>query len=311
MRVEKKKNRKSIRMISVMLLMIAMMCTLLSGCKEEGYRLIQVYEVSGQATIEREKVGSMDAYENLNLVSGDWVNVLKESFLRLKMDEDKYMFVEEESALSIVATSEDKNSRTDIQLEKGAITVEVQNKLKDGDSFEVTTPNAVMAVRGTVFYISADEDENGEPITRIVVLEGSVTLQKLDEDGNASEEQSVSSGKEAIVYKETDGVIIEILDGIDTDTIPLEAWKFLRDVSEGGRELTLTLEEIIEIIEGTETEAETETEQETETTTDTEIVTETETEKDSEKDIEKQETTEAVESTETPGNTGGNTRKKA
>ena len=181
-----KENKKSLRIISVMLLIVAMMCTLLCGCKEEGYRLIQIYEVNGQASIEREKVGSMDAYENLNLMSGDWLNVFKESFLRLKMDEDKYMFVEEESELSIVATSDDKNSRTDIQLEKGSITLEVQNKLEDGDSFEVTTPNAVMAVRGTVFYISADVDEKGEPITKIAVLEGTVTVQKINEDGKES-----------------------------------------------------------------------------------------------------------------------------
>ena len=32
--------------------------------KEEGYRSIQVYQVNGDVTLERENVGLMDAYEN-------------------------------------------------------------------------------------------------------------------------------------------------------------------------------------------------------------------------------------------------------
>ena len=63
----------------------------------------------------------MDAYENLNLISGDWLNVLQESFMRLKMDQDKYLFIEEQSELSIIATGSEKDAKTNIQLEKGIV----------------------------------------------------------------------------------------------------------------------------------------------------------------------------------------------
>ena len=103
---------------------------LLCGCgKEEGYRMMQIYQTEGNNTIEREDVGSMEAYENLNLISGDSVSVALESFMRLKVDEDKYVFAEEDSLFQISATGDVNKGRTDIQLEKGAIIVEVQNEL--------------------------------------------------------------------------------------------------------------------------------------------------------------------------------------
>ena len=308
------KNKKSVRIISVMLLVLGMICSMFSGCKkEDGYRVIQVYEVNGNATIAREKVGSMDAYEKLNLISGDWLSVLKESYMRLKMDEDKYMLVEEESELSIFATGSDKNSKTDIQLEKGSITIEVQNKLGNEESFEVTTPNAVMAVRGTVFHVSAGIDENGEPITKVAIFEGTVTVQKIDKNGQISEEQIITGGKEVIIYEEEDGeVVILINDEIDIENYPPEVWEFLQEISESGRELWITSEEIEEKLEEAKaaesvTEITTEIAPETEIESESETETESETENASETERENETETTASTEQETPGNSGGTT----
>ena len=178
--------------------------------KEEGYRSIQVYQINGDVTLERENIGTMDAYENLNLISGDALETFIESFSRLKLDDDKYVLVEQDTKIGIFATGDKENSKTDIRLDKGAITVEVENKLSDDSSFEVTTPNAVMAIRGTVFRITTDIDENGAPITRITIFEGSVTVQKKSEDGTLSEETVIESGKEAIIYEENSEEVLEL-----------------------------------------------------------------------------------------------------
>ncbi len=223
----------------------------LAGCsKEEGYRSIQVYEISGSATIERENVGSMDAYENLNLLSGDWMGVAEKSYTRLKVDDDKYLFIEEGSELSIIATGSEKDAKTNIQLEKGAVTVEVQNKLADNASFEVTTPNSVMAIRGTVVRIATDVDEKGKLITVISVLEGSASIQKIDENGVVSEEQTVDYGKEAVIYEnEEKDVVIVVSNEIDMSTIPVETIEFLKEIAEERRELSVTIDEIQQMIE--------------------------------------------------------------
>lgn len=220
--------------------------------KEEGYRLIQVYQVNGEATIERENIGSMEAYENLNLISGDWVKTLSESFLRLKLDDDKYALLEENTVLEIFATGDDASSKTDIRLEQGAITVEVENKLNEDSSFEVTTPNSVMAIRGTVFRIATEEDEDGKPITKITIFEGKVTVQKKNEDGTVSEEVAIESGKEALIYKDNNEEVLVILDEIDTSDLPLEVLEFLKEVIDGGHEIIFSAEEIVELIEGSD-----------------------------------------------------------
>lgn len=241
------------------IVVIALGFIFINAGKSQGYRMMQVYQIKGDATIDRETIGVMNAYENLNLISGDKVEIAQESYMRLKVDEDKYVLAEAGSIFQIMAAGSKESGKTEIQLEQGAVTIEVQNKLSDAASFEVTTPNSVMAVRGTVFRISAETDENGEPITRITVLEGTVSVQKKDESGKLSDEQVVGYGNEAIVYKEAQDLQIKILDEISTTELPLEVLEFLQEIATQRRELSITSDEIKELIdqmENKETEAE-------------------------------------------------------
>lgn len=232
-------------------------------CKDEGYRSIQVYQVNGDVTLERQNIGIMDAYENLNLISGDELETYIESFSRLKLDDDKYVLVEQDSKIGIYATGDKDHSKTDIRLDKGAITVEVENKLSEDSSFEVSTPNAVMAIRGTVFRITIDIDENGAPITRIAVFEGSVTVQKKSEDGTLSEETLIVNGKEAIIYEENNEEVLMILDEVDETLLPKEVLKFLQEeVVRDNHEIIYSDEEIIELIERLENSEEVENSEE-------------------------------------------------
>lgn len=256
--MEKKKDNKKLLTILIPVVVIALIGIIavffLGG--EEGYRLIQVYEVNGEATIERPEIGNMDAYENLNLVSGDKVTTMLKSYTRLKLDEDKYLLAEEDSIIELVATGDEKNSKTSINLLKGAVTIEVQNKLSEDATFEVTTPNSVMAVRGTVFRVKVDVDEAGKPITKVSVFEGAVGVQKKDENGNITEEEMIPSSKEALIYFDDGEEILVVLDEIDISDIPLETLNFLQEIVEERRELSIPLEELKEAIETAKLEAE-------------------------------------------------------
>lgn len=254
------------------IVVIALGFIFVNAGKSQGYRMMQVYQIKGDATIDRETIGVMNAYENLNLISGDKVEIAQESYMRLKVDEDKYVLAEAGSIFQIMAAGSKESGKTEIQLEQGAVTIEVQNKLSDAASFEVTTPNSVMAVRGTVFRISAETDENGEPITRITVLEGTVSVQKKDESGKLSDEQVVGYGNEAIVYKEAQDLQIKILDEISTTELPLEVLEFLQEIAIQRRELSITSDEIKELIDQMENK-ETETEETEGTETETEVCT--------------------------------------
>ena len=245
----KKENKKKLTILIpvVVIALIGIIAVFFFG-KEDGYRMIQVYEVNGQATIERETIGSMDAYENLNLISGDRVTTMLKSYTRLKLDEDKYLLAEEDSIIELVATGDEKSSRTSINLLQGAVTIEVENKLNANSTFEVTTPNSVMAVRGTVFRVKTEVDENGNPTTKVAIFEGAVGVQKKDENGNLTEEQLVPESKEAVIYEDNGEDVIMVLDEIDVSEIPIETLDFLKDIVEGGREITIPLEKIEEAI---------------------------------------------------------------
>ena len=58
--------------------------------KNDTYRSIQIYELSGATTITREGIGQMEAVENLYLESGDRLVVGQDSSARLKLDDDKF-----------------------------------------------------------------------------------------------------------------------------------------------------------------------------------------------------------------------------
>ena len=249
--MEKKKIDKKLLaiLIAVAVIVLVGIVAVIFLNKEDGYRMIRVHELSGEAIVERTNIGTMDAYENLNLLSGDKLITKLKSYTRLKLDEDKYLLAEEDSVLEMVATGDDKNAKTNINLLKGAVTIEVQNKLNEDSSFEVTTPNSVMAIRGTVFRVKVGVDEAGKPITKVSIFEGAVGVQKKDKDGNLTEEKIIPSSKEALIYFEDDEEVLVILDEIDIYDLPLEALEFLEEISVGGRELSIPLEKIREAIE--------------------------------------------------------------
>lgn len=242
-------NKKKIILVTIILLLAASaFITFMVLKMNKGYRIIQIYQLQGNVTIDRDKAGIMDAYENLILQSGDGLNVAKKSSSRLKLDEDKYMLVEPESLLKVVALGEEENSKTDIELKQGAVTVEIRNKLTRNSHYRITTPNAVMAVRGTVFRIDVTLDKNGKPVTRISLFEGTVSVQKINVDGTLSKEQVMNPGREALIYFDQKDNKIEISNKINYKELPGKSLEFLLEVSERERQLPVSRREIQELI---------------------------------------------------------------
>lgn len=218
--------------------------------KENSYRSILLYEIEGTAKVERQGAGTINGVENLHLESGDELTVEAESFTRLRLDDDKYVMVEEDSALSIEAAGSREDSRTSIHLTKGTIINEIQNPLSAGSMYEVTTPNSVMAVRGTIFRVEIYYDENGELCTRVSVLDGEVASRLIYPDGTMDEEVVTSHGKEVIIHSNAD--LTEYLGEsreIDYDSLPLGSLYTIRDLMDQGSFVEgITREELAELI---------------------------------------------------------------
>lgn len=201
-----KKQWKKIGLIGIVVLVIvAFVITallVLSG-KKEDYRIIKVYEVSGEAIVTREGIGEMEAYQNMLLESGDSV-VLQSGEMTLRLDDDKYVYVEADTEFKLIATGTSANSRTSIELEHGAITNEIQNPLSENSSYEVNTPNSNMSVRGTIFRVHTYY-EDGVRYSKVSVFEGKVESRLRYADGSLSDAPVlISDGDEVLIYDDED-----------------------------------------------------------------------------------------------------------
>lgn len=152
--------------------------------KEDTYRVLKVFEMTGSSVITREGTGDIDAYIGMNLESGDTVTVGSGSTLRLALDSDKYLMLDSDTVLELIASGTAADSRTAINLKQGTILNEITTPLSANSSYEVSAPKATMAVRGTSFTVSVDKDNNGGYTIRENTLNGKVEVTLLDAEGN-------------------------------------------------------------------------------------------------------------------------------
>ena len=215
-----------------------------------GYRTIKIYEVNGTASLERENAEKMQAYENLVLKDQDLLDVAAESNVRLQMDDDKYALVEQNSVISIEAQGDSENSKTDIILEKGTVVTEIRNKLGASETYKVTTPNAVMAVRGTVFRVEQTTNENAEEVAKLTVFDGIVSIQTRNSDGSLSEETLIESGQAADVIGQGDEAQLICYEAIDYSNLTSETLEFLRDmIDEQQEDLVISRDDLSDLLQ--------------------------------------------------------------
>lgn len=154
-------------------LALMMALTMFTGCNGQSdvYRIIKVNSFEGTVTIQRED--KMDAFEGLQLISKDTVEVGAASLLELLADSDKHIVAEENTAFKLHSTGTEKSGNITIDLMYGSSLITIDNKLPDGSEFVVNTPNASLSVRGTTFEVSYDQETES---TIVEVIEGVVVV---------------------------------------------------------------------------------------------------------------------------------------
>ena len=251
--MEKSKSRKSIMIIAaviVLLLAITAFVVIFIKKKPDSYRLLKVFEVEGKANVKRDSIGDIEPYQNMVLESGDTVS-LDAGKMTIKADDDKFLYLEEQTEIQLNATGSSDKGKINIELTKGGITNDIQNILPADSSYEINTPNSTMLVRGTIFraytYIV-----DGVKYTRITVFEGKVTTRLRYKDGTYSDKEVVvEKGKEVIIYEDdtTTDYLSDPTD-IDYDTLPEDVLRRLQIFNDEGRDVSITNPEIKVILEG-------------------------------------------------------------
>ncbi len=234
--------------IGAVILVILVTIIFIFKHKKPEYRLLKVYDVAGKASVTRKDIGELEPYNNMVLESGDRV-ALDTGEMVLQADNDKYIYLEEHTELVLKASGTSRNSKTTIELEKGGITNDIQNKLSEDSSYEINTPNSTMSVRGTIYRVYVYE-EDGVKYTKITVFQGKVVTHLKYKDGTISTKTvEVEGGKETLIYE--DGKTVDYVfdtQDIDYEEVPDYILEVLLGMARDDRELSITQEELEELL---------------------------------------------------------------
>ncbi len=149
----------------------------------DAYRSIKVFEIDGSCKVERGG-DSLDAFKNMALSSGDSLTVGDGSFARLKLDDDKYVYLEANTKIKLTATGTANDSKTMVYIEHGSMLTEVKKKLSATSSYDIVTPNTTMSIRGTKTLTEVIKDVLGKIKTSAAVIEGHVKFATVQKDKN-------------------------------------------------------------------------------------------------------------------------------
>lgn len=164
----------------------------------KGYRSIAVEDFKNNVTVTGTQ-NNGQAYVGEKLITGDDVNVADASELVLLMDGDKYVYADENTHFTLYSEPGDA-SRLKIDLYQGSELNVLNSKLNPEDSYEVDSPNATMAVRGTRFRVTVYLGEDGLWYTRLDVEEGEVWVRLKTKSGTYNGvEASFVKGQSALI----------------------------------------------------------------------------------------------------------------
>lgn len=195
------KNRYLLLLLLVITCLIFPNATYAKDMKKAG----KIVEISGQVEVQKSKgKKTFKAFKNMAFTQGDTIITGAKSSAKLHIDNNKQVEVSANTKLVIkelLSSVKAKSGKTDLTLSGGKVKVKISKKLEGESKFDVQTPNAIMGVMGTEFYVYYDA--NGE--TWVGVLEGVVTVQL------ENQVTPVQITANQAIYIRTDGTM-EILD---------------------------------------------------------------------------------------------------
>jgi len=268
MKYKKKKDRKNIILITVAALALVVTTAVWLLCftgDNQGYRTISVVDLSGNVSVVKDDI-EYSAYPGMVLQEGHEIVTAANSYVRLVLDDDKYVKLEPGSKMVFDTLGVFGSNKTKLNLERGSMTSEIVKPLDSDAEYVVVAPNAVLSVRGTFFRVDLGVGEDGQINADVMTYGGSVASQRVMPTGEVVEEEvlidagfktSINMDTEDTVYvmqsvdgaKDTTGDGVANLAPIVKTDIPDEDMVDIYFASENGHELFVTAEEVKEDIE--------------------------------------------------------------
>jgi hypothetical protein len=143
--------------------------------------------VEGNVTVARRTIQPLALKFKDDVFLQDRVTTGDQSFARLLLGGKAVVTVRERSSLRITEVP----GRSTVEIDSGKIGVTVaHDRMRPGEVIDIRTPNAVLAVRGTVLVVevvqasASTQAQPGGILTNAFILQGLVDAQHLDSNGN-------------------------------------------------------------------------------------------------------------------------------
>lgn len=254
-------GKKKIIIISVIaaavVIIAAVVLIILLGGSGEGYSSISVKEIVGDVTVEH-KGDTYKAYPNMRLTDGFAMTTAAASYSRMNLDDAKFVKLEEQSRARFEALGTGSKS-TSILLEYGEISSEIARPLGASEGYTITTPNAVLSVRGTLFVTRVRKGNDGKWLTDVYTFGGSVSSHRILPDGtNVDEDVRINAGYKATIkmddettyyIEEVDEDIGDNVDPIDINDIDTDILVDVYAAAQSGHDVGFTQEELLKVFE--------------------------------------------------------------
>jgi hypothetical protein len=134
-----------------------------------GKPIASIATIEGNASVLPEAGPDWrDAKVKMPLRKGDQVYTREESFVEIRYTDGTVLRMNENTKL-VLSSSTDKAAKAENPL--GGVWVNME-KIAKGKSFELSSPTAVAAIRGTVFHMETGQDSS----TSVSVFEGKVDV---------------------------------------------------------------------------------------------------------------------------------------
>ncbi len=171
-------------------------CMLLSayGAEHAG----RIHMLEGEASILRSNAGKWQQIRlNMPVRIGDQIYTREESFVEIRLINGTIMRLDEKTKI-VVDSADETGVRTSSSI--GNIWVNMRKLVNTGKEFELSSPTATAAIRGTVFQMQTDRDSS----TDVSVYSGKIEVgptkgnNDSDNEGNKPKDRVEVPGPEEI-----------------------------------------------------------------------------------------------------------------
>lgn len=162
----------------------------------QGYlaTTMRLLKAEGTVNIEDSKGGAKPVSDGLRFQSGDALNTGNDGLAMVGLDDKKIVTLDHDSR----AEFQKKNKQLELRLTEGAMFVNVTEKLKSDEKFEIKTSNMTAGIRGTLLFVYHDKKDSNREVAAL--LEGKAEISATNPVTHETKSIILEANQQARVY---------------------------------------------------------------------------------------------------------------